>query len=279
MEKAQKRNWITFALCVLVICVVLVIVSFFIPLYPEICSKNEYTYQKDCSTHYIAVFLIRYLGEAIEAHNGAIVAVATIFIAGFTYQLRAATIGLKDSTNKLWEAGEKQYGVAKQAADAADLSARAAIAIELPIIRINPGSLGFSSSESSQGYWIGNVILSNLGRTKAFPIEIQIGYTVGNGLPESPIYQFSKPFLPNDIIEPDPKITHQMSTAEFEFEVSRESIDRVTRNEMNLWVYCKLIYLDFMQNRHEAGFCWLRHESIGTGYLRSDATPAYNRKT
>jgi hypothetical protein len=71
----------------------------------------------------------------------------------------------------------------------------------------------------------------------------------------------------------------EISLTEFGFDVPSNIYDQLRANSVSLWFYCNLIYLDFMQTRHEAGFCWQRHESIGAGHLRPDPTPAYNRKT
>jgi hypothetical protein len=66
---------------------------------------------------------------------------------------------------------------------------------------------------------------------------------------------------------------------EFSFEAPADVYERLRLKSASLWFYCNLIYLDFMQIRHEAGFCWRQHETIGMGTMRPDPTPAYNRKT
>jgi hypothetical protein len=111
MLKATKRKWLTFALCIIAMLLVLVIVSFFIPIYGEICSKSEYSGEKECATHYIATFVVLSVGEFLEAHDGAMVAIATIFIAAFTFNL-------KRSTDRLWKAGKKQIRLARDEFDA-----------------------------------------------------------------------------------------------------------------------------------------------------------------
>lgn len=83
------------------------------------------------------------------------------------------------------------------AARAADLSAKAAIAIELPIIRADAGTLGYGTSQDKQGLqrhtcYVGDLKFSNLGNSKAFPIEVQFGWTMDDKLPKStdlPLHQ------------------------------------------------------------------------------------------
>ena len=120
MLKAVKRKWLTFALCIALVVLVLAALSFFIPIYPEICSGDEQPGNEACSTHYIATFVLLSVGEFLEAHDGAIVAIATIFIAWFTYQLRSATVGLKDSTDKFWSAGKSQIALIGRQTDLAE---------------------------------------------------------------------------------------------------------------------------------------------------------------
>lgn len=50
------------------------------------------------------------------------VALFTLGLVGITYRLVTATIGLRESTDKLWEAGERQIGIAKRSADIAEAS-------------------------------------------------------------------------------------------------------------------------------------------------------------
>src|SRR5436190_17884348 len=54
------------------------------------------------------------------------VAIFTGLLVYVTYRLVKATGDLRQSTDKLWEAGERQIGVAQQSASAAERSARTA---------------------------------------------------------------------------------------------------------------------------------------------------------
>jgi hypothetical protein len=63
-------------------------------------------------------------------------------VATFTLVLAISTIGLWGATIALYFAGERQLKIARQGAEAADLNARAAIALQLPLIRIEPNNLG-----------------------------------------------------------------------------------------------------------------------------------------
>jgi hypothetical protein len=180
--------------------------------------------------------------------------------------------------------GLRSIAATETAADAADRSARAAIAIELPIIRVVPDRFGWGSSQDGDGprieyCAIGKLTFSNLGRTKAFPIEVQLGWSVGDKLPNAPVYTFTKPFKVDTILEPNPVTPFEMWINDFEVTLAAGDTNKIVTRQVTLWLYCRIVYLDFMQTRHEAGFCWARYETFGGGGFMADATPAYNRKT
>jgi hypothetical protein len=210
----------------------------------------------------------RCVGDFIRVNNAAVTAISTAIIAIFTTILGLFAISLAKST--------------RIAADAAILSARAAIAIELPIIRAVAQKLDYGYVQDETGrrqqVLISELFLSNLGKTKAFPVEIQIGCTIGRKLPKAPVYRFTKSFPVNAILEPDQRGV-EVSLSDFEFGAPPDIYNLLRARSINLWFYCNLVYFDFIQMRHEAGFCWKRHETTGTGAFFEDPTPAYNRKT
>jgi hypothetical protein len=66
----------------------------------EICEP-AHSGAKECASHNVISFALFKIGAALDALNGAITAIATAFIAWFTLSLR-------QSTDRLWDAGEKQ---------------------------------------------------------------------------------------------------------------------------------------------------------------------------
>lgn len=170
---------------------------------------------------------------------------------------------------------------ARITANAADLNARAAVALELPIIRIKPAGLTNGVSQINglrvELCSVHFVTFSNLGRSKAFPIELSYGFAMSL-LPKIPWYGFSETFLPNTMFDPDPQTTpKKFLTEPKQLEMGEWGL--ICGGHIPFWFYCKLEYLDFMQSTHEAAFCW-RWQNIGGGMAwKPDATPAYNRKT
>jgi hypothetical protein len=170
---------------------------------------------------------------------------------------------------------------AQAAANAALLSARAAIGIQLPIIRVTPDKLGFGDTViggvKNEDCSVHSVTIYNVGATKAFPKEIIYGFTFGDKLPEKPSYQFSDKFSTNAILPPGPdnEITRKLWGG-----LKLEPGQRAQILKGNcLWFYCAVLYDDFMDEPRSREFCW-RWSSSGMGLeWRIDDAPAYNRKT
>jgi hypothetical protein len=173
---------------------------------------------------------------------------------------------------------------AQTAADAAMLSARAAIGIELPIFRISPDSVIsgelHDADKITVSYTVSKVILDNLGRTKAFPIEIKYGMTCRENLPSEPHYSGVDNFIPSYIIEPDPSVTPQKRLSDCSVIIQPGDGERVSDGTLGLWFYCSLLYDDFMGTRRETAFCW-KWTHVGDEKMvwRPDSTPAYNKKS
>lgn len=111
---------------------------------------------------------------------------------------------------------------ARIAANAAKRSADAAIAIELPLIRARIGQLGYSDGmefgKPLHQVWVDELILTNLGKTKAFPLNLEMGVTVGDSLPKIPIYTSERPFSITAMLTDN---EHEIRLIGFGFEVVR----------------------------------------------------------
>jgi hypothetical protein len=100
-------------------------------MFIEICEKTSGG-EQNCASYDIFFYAIWQLAKFFDHYSALIAAIATGFIAYFTFTL-------KRSTDKLWDAGEKQISVAKQSAEAASLNAKAVLRAEqshvFPIIK------------------------------------------------------------------------------------------------------------------------------------------------
>lgn len=234
----------------------------------EVCNESTSGAER-CIPYKLAPFILIQIREFLHSIENVITAFATVAVAWFTWTL--------------WQSSEKMWIATKQSADAANLSARAAVAIELPIIRIEPHVLSNGTSREVSGgplvehCGVHFVTFSNLGRTKAFPVELSYGIAVGV-LPAEPRYRCTEPFLINLIFEPDIKVTPRKFLSD-QHPINMGEWSLICSGNLPVWFYCEFEYLDFMQVRHEAAFCW-KWQNVGNGMgWRPDNTPAYNRKT
>jgi hypothetical protein len=241
-------------------------------LISEEASAENYSRDYACASMHEAIFrFVKFIWS--ESGHDNVVAFGTILIATFTYVLYR-------STEKLWLAGEGQIAVALKAANAADRSARAAISLRLPIIRVEPDNLGhgeFASGQKiSEDCHVHSIGVSNLGATKAFPTEVIYGWTVGETLPEEPKYQVADRFPHNCILEPG-QIPF-IQTLNGSLPLKEGQWTRICGGNY-LWFYCEIIYEDFMGEIRTHGFCW-RWSNTGMGLdWRVERREAYNKKT
>ncbi len=61
--------------------------SLLTPFYAEVCEKNAYTGNKDCTAHHMAISFILCLGQWLDIHAGAVGGVATVVLAIITWRL------------------------------------------------------------------------------------------------------------------------------------------------------------------------------------------------
>lgn len=188
----------------------------------------------------------------------------------FYVQLRLIRESLIDTKNAA--------DAAKRSADATMRSTRAAIALRLPIIRVDPDKVYhgemYDGERLIENCGVDTIDITNLGDTKAFPKEVLYGFFVGENLPAEVSYQFAEKSPLNCMIE-HTKITHNLGLPKVLKPGQWSEICSGNR----LWFYCGVHYDDFMGEPHIDGFCWRwAHTGIGMGW-RADDTPAYNRKT
>jgi hypothetical protein len=244
-------------------------------------EKNSKS-QEDSVPEWISTFFEIKLTDAL-------IALFTIVLAVKTSGLFKETAGLRAAADQQAIDMRESIAASRKAADAAMLSARAAIGIELPVFRIKPDKLGSGSVLDANdnliaSYEVGSVVIANNGRTQAFPIEMQYGMTYGGALPEKPIYTGADTFLPNYVIEPPPPkpaipTTPRMHLTDCSVVVPDDAGDKIKSGEICLWFYCNLVYDDFMDTRRSKAVCW-RWRYVGAGMAwRPDDTPAYNTKT
>jgi hypothetical protein len=156
---------------------------------------------------------------------------------------------------------------AKKAAEAATLNARANIRTELPILRIDAPRVTQQERPRMEGMRyedyvpgipdedaiIEDIVVVNYGRTPAFPIRLDVGWTITGQLPETPRYAMGFPSPRQTMIRPSETHVFEFRTY---YALSETEITGLAAQEAVLWVFVCLHYVDFLNERHEARACW-----------------------
>lgn len=204
-------------------------------------------------------------------------------VAVFTAVLAISTIGL-------WSATSRNAQAAEKAANAADLSAQAAIGLQLPRLTVgstelfNPGPpygvVAFSSriEGGTPPEWSQIAIqFNNIGKTSAFVTEQCIEDFVGPRLPAMPKYTIIIPLPAGAEIEAEGLWQFQVMNRFIHLTAERRKAMETMKLNHSLWVYGFLRFTDFMGHWHEFRFCkrWCRVSILGspTGFVSESRTP------
>jgi hypothetical protein len=91
-----------------------------IPAHGAICKEGTKAGEEACTSYRLVPFIFIEIGKILDALGVAITALATIAIAWFTWSLRR-------STDKLWDAGERQIELARETSAAQSRDTQASI--------------------------------------------------------------------------------------------------------------------------------------------------------
>lgn len=210
-------------------------------------------------------------------------------VAFFTAVLAAFTIVLGGSTILLWWETRKGGEINRRMAAAAELSARAAIGIELPIIRafspdlnavdapvppIGPVASTPLTLSPSAFCYVPEIKFQNFGRTNAFVDSLRIGWEVCRNMYREPLYRFT--IVPRGLpicLPGEP--AEGMETPSHTIVLTKDQVDAIDAREVFLWFFVEYRYADFLGSDHVARFCWqwACPEGVGDHYLAAVGNP------
>jgi hypothetical protein len=217
----------------------------------------------------------------------------TLWLMVFTGILALATIVLMSATIGLYFTGEKQVAVAKQAADAAMLSAQAAIGIELPVLGVAPPDLhsideplvpgtgyayvsGYAQEMLSRYSVIPWMHLRNAGRTPAFLTEFAIGNSISVEASATPEFDGIYRLVAGEIVERLEKTSVELH---YQITLADDQIAVMKEKKAFLWLTVRVRYLDFLSNAHEATFHWKWDNPGGGSYFFDKGGGPYTQWT
>jgi hypothetical protein len=190
-----------------------------------------------------------YFIKAANDFGIAITALATVFVAAFT--------------GTLWWTSARLYAVAKESADAAKLSAEAAISVELPKLFVKKIDFASGHHHLETTHDSVEITITNYGRTPAFVFRESAEYRTEMVLQPIPDYSNGIDREPGTVILNGGE--HKM-TARGPDRMSvflRAPFDK----GQPLWVYGIIYYGDFLGRRKVFQFC-ARYSVRGKGESR-----------
>ena len=212
-----------------------------------------------------------------------LVVVGGLQLAMFFRQLRYMRVGMNDA--------KIAAEAARDAANAANLSAKAAIALELPLLRVSPSipvplkddaTILFIPSARIEGTpitqitkyaVIDDLIVHNVGRTSATPLGIKLGTMVAHELEGEPMYTNDHGAEAQSLLPGDKSVQAPIAVI---ITLTAGEMQQLQKPGEFFWIYVEIAYLDFMDQKHEVRFCWRweRHISGGWRWAPQSAVPA-----
>jgi hypothetical protein len=208
------------------------------PSHVHYCHGYEAN-NKECPTYHITLVALWQLGIFLNYISAAIAALATVAIAYFT-------LILKRSTDKLWDAGERQL----------DLGARTAER-ELRAYITGPNRVDFRNFQTPRPICI--LQFTNMGQTPAHDVGYWIKMFVGPyPLEERPGRESADEGFVG-VVSPRGQITTE-STADTDI-LTQEARQTAINGTSAFYLYGELSYVDAFNQKRGATFChFLRGE-------------------
>lgn len=123
---------------------------------------------------------------------------------------------------------------------------------------------------------ISSIPFRNYGRTPAFLFKISLGFSVTDKLLEQPVYIRSILFENETIIRPEPEEEPFQAQVHFGIDLGDAEVQSLHDGMAELWLYCAIMYRDFLNQPHEARCCWRwaqRSRGEGVYSFRADGSP------
>jgi hypothetical protein len=211
-----------------------------IPPYKEYCD-NYAADEKYCAAYEMTVAF----GSFFDAHNGAVSAIATIFIAAFTWTVR-------QSTDKLWRATQRSATIAE----------RALKELEAPFISIKITDTGITRTYGETGHVFTNIsfCIPNHGRTPARILELVdkfalIGIGEGNP-PEVRTDAATRNTMPYGVIAPPNGESQPFTNNLYAFMIRNDlAIDPLPLTTKRIFFYGFVRYATIFDEVFRMGFC------------------------
>lgn len=171
----EKHKRIGKVLAIALLLVALFLAPFFQETYNDQCPAKAKGDSEQCSAEHVISLSFSRAGQFLRDNHDVIIALGTLFIALFTFTLWR-------STEKLWDAGERQINLAEEQHRTTKAIQRAYVTLN----ERNPIRLGNGVSPGDGDFTI-SVVVKNWGATPAVVTAISMVARVFDSLAEVPI--------------------------------------------------------------------------------------------
>jgi hypothetical protein len=206
----------------------------------EICLTTDGG-AKECTTHGVIVFALHEIGAAFDSYSGLITALATAFIAWFT-------LSLKQATDRLWHAGERQTLASERQSerqlahlrDSSEMQLRAYVHIEKTPISFSDGVFTVLFS------------IKNFGQTPAHDVNVRYAFEAVPCVDEEPV---RVPIPSEDYFLGS--IAPRTDFYVLDAEVKDVSLLSIKEGEVAIYLVGTITYLTVFGKRRETKFQYL----------------------
>ncbi len=182
------------------------------------------------------------------------------FVAIFTLLLAFITYRLVASTNRLWEAGERQLKIAGK-------TASVAINVERPYVYVSEIELRRVPLPEGEGppadVYVPVFTFTNYGRTPAFVTRVGYNHAVVDKLPDEPAYHFTDDLTVELVIRPGESYPFMLEQP-WMF-IGAEQRAKIMVGKMYPRCWGQIRYRDFLGGVGETGFVAFQYPELKAG--------------
>ncbi len=234
-----------------------------IPTHAEYCETNQYTGHKECAPYHVALIALWQIGKFFDYISAPLTAFATVAIGWFTYTLR-------NSTNRLWEAGERQFQlegpflhpVFEPNMFARNLKVR-------PIIPDQP------AMQHAPIFPEVRFRIRNVGRSPALLASIAATLEHWTELPKQPRVDFLKSYAVEPVVDPG-ETTNETFTKRIVIPIDDVAFESLRVSGSRLFFYGESDFSDLLGNSYIETFCFA-YDFNADRFVRWGS--AYNKRT
>lgn len=232
----------------------------------QICEYKQDTKQQVCTVSNASAKIIWHVLKFLGDNSPALTVLATLIIAYFTYTLWDATHGLRKLATKQAEDMQTSLRIAavsaratQKAARAADISAQAAVLIDLPILHIERMTTTIPWEDDVREFlrcFVPVIDIKNYGRSPAFVNEVLINTTVGEALPDTPIYTRLRYYQEEFVVDSGIVRPFDETIIFGEIVLPKEQLIDLVEESSTLFIYGYVLYRDLWGVAYKHGFIY-----------------------